>query len=492
MNIGAAGFSAGVSAMIKASKADLYKCALRSLFVLATFTGAGSALAQTSIGSAATIERDVSGIVSGKTRAVSAGDGVFSNETIRTANSSAAQLRFLDQTNLSIGPSAQVILDRFVYNPDQTASEAAVRVMTGAARWVGGTSQSQAYRIRTPTAVIGVRGTTFDLLVDARRTIVTLREGEIFVCPIDRPQRCVTLNQPGQTVVVTRSTAQGPTPGNQSETQFASNCLSAVDRSACDLAPTRQATIPPDEQVQPVRTARTVVRRPVAPPRAETVEPTWTSTYVGGHLGGSHTYTPVSVSGSTAVTDSIALGNVPTDLTPSGTSVMGGVQFGRTWQINNVVVGFEADFSGMAASGEDTVVRSPLGIVVTTSASEKVDAFSTLRARAGIAAGNWLVYATAGAAFGHVNMSGSIAGACVGCAAYSGQQTLWQAGYAAGGGTEIAISARYALRFEFLYYDLGSRSLFMNETTGFAPGEYATMRFQTHGAIVRTGFNVRF
>ena len=155
---------------------------------------------------------------------------MFSNETIRTANASAAQLRFLDQSNLAIGPSASVVLNRFVYNPDQTAREAAVQVTTGAARWVSGSSPPRAYRIRTPHAVIGVRGTEFDLLVEPRRTIVTLREGVIIVCTIGTPQSCATLDTPGQSVIVTRSSIQGPTLDGPSPTRFA-EILPEPDRS---------------------------------------------------------------------------------------------------------------------------------------------------------------------------------------------------------------------------------------------------------------------
>ena len=114
-----------------------------------------------------------------------------------------------------------VVLDRFVYNPDRTARDEVVEVTAGAARWVSGASRPGAYHVRTPHAAIGVRGTMFDLLVEARRTIVTLREGVIVVCPIGAPQRCVTLNTPGQTVIVTVTTVEGPSLTGPSETRFA-------------------------------------------------------------------------------------------------------------------------------------------------------------------------------------------------------------------------------------------------------------------------------
>ena len=201
---------------------------LRACLCLVFLASGGQALAQRNIGAAISIEREVTGALAGRTHSLNTGSGVSSNENIRTANESAAQLRFLDQTKLSIGPSASVVLDRFVYNPDRTARDEVVEVTAGAARWVSGVSRAGAEHLRTPHATMGVRGTMFDLLVEARRTIVILREGVIVVCPIRAPQRCVTLNTPGQTVIVTVTTVEGPFPTGPSETRFAT-C--ACDRS---------------------------------------------------------------------------------------------------------------------------------------------------------------------------------------------------------------------------------------------------------------------
>jgi opacity protein-like surface antigen len=485
--------------MIAASR-DGRRGGPRHLLFALLLLWSGPALGQAGIGSAVTVTNQVSGILAGRTRAVGTGDGVFANETIRTANASAAQLRFLDQSNLAIGPSASVVLNRFVYNPDQTAREAAVQVTTGAARWVSGSSPPRAYRVRTPHAVIGVRGTEFDLLVELRRTIVTLREGVIVVCPIGTPQSCATLDTPGQSVIVTRSSIQGPTLDGPSPTRFAEICLSPIDRAACVISltmlaePARPPVTEPERPriAEPVRPrVRPRIAAPPTPP-AVVVRQAWDSFYAGVHLGGTERRTSVVLGGSASVLDSIALGNVPTDLTANATGVIGGAQFGRLWQFNNAVFGWEADFSAMGATAQDTVVRSPFGIVVTTSGSQRLDYFSTLRARAGIAAGGVLFYGTGGLAMGHLKMDGFVGGACATCTVYVGNRSLWQAGYVAGGGVEGAITDWQSIRFEVLYYDLGSQDLFLSETTGFEPGQFATMRVHSQGTIVRAALNARF
>src|SRR3954462_6463600 len=73
------------------------------------------------IGDATQVVREVSGTVGGRSRPGSPNDQVFQDEPIRPEAESSARLRFLDKTDLSIGASASVKLDRFVYDPGGSA-----------------------------------------------------------------------------------------------------------------------------------------------------------------------------------------------------------------------------------------------------------------------------------------------------------------------------------------------------------------------------------
>jgi opacity protein-like surface antigen len=440
------------------------------LFAL-TLACTGPAYAQRNIGSTVTIERDVSGAIEGRIRTLGVGDGIFANETIRTANSSAAQLQFLDQTKISMGPSAAVVLDRFVYNPDRTARQATVEVTTGAARWVSGSlSLPGAHQVRTPHAIIGIRGTIFDLLVEPRRTIVTLREGLIVVCPIAAQQSCVTVS-PGQTVTVTPTAVQGPSPAGPSPTRFADLCLAPGDRASCQFTTTAQLD----------------------------AVPRWAGAYFGVHGGGIRDRGGVTTRGTAAVNDSINLGNVARFLDAGSEGAIFGGQFGYSWQVGSWVVGLEADASVLSARGRATVTRDavdfggvPIGVLVTTSAEHNIDFLSTFRGRAGMAFGDLLVYGTAGLAVGHIELDGSIRPNPALNPTYVGSRSLFMAGYAVGGGIELALGDQFSIRGEYLHYDLGDQDVVLRETTGLAPGEFATMRFQTRGDIVRVGLNRRF
>jgi ferric-dicitrate binding protein FerR (iron transport regulator) len=117
------------------------------------------ASADDKIGVAAAVLPDVSGVLAGATRALAAGSEVFSDEMIRTGQSGTAQLLFLDETTLSIGPRSEVTLDRFVYDPGSQTGEMVVRATGGVLRFISGTQSAGAYRVETPVATIGFRGT---------------------------------------------------------------------------------------------------------------------------------------------------------------------------------------------------------------------------------------------------------------------------------------------------------------------------------------------
>src|SRR3546814_16097828 len=80
-------------------------------------------------------------------------------ERIVTTSVGQTQVLFVDQSSLTVGPNAEVVIDRFVYDPDRTTGELVVSVTKGVFRFVGGKiSASNGATIRTPTAKLGIRG----------------------------------------------------------------------------------------------------------------------------------------------------------------------------------------------------------------------------------------------------------------------------------------------------------------------------------------------
>jgi hypothetical protein len=365
----------------------------------------GTAFAQTKIGSAVQIERDVSGTFAGQTNAITSGDGVVSNEIIKTASASSARLQFLDQSNLSIGPTSSVVLSRFVYNPDGSARGGTIEMSTGAARWVGSdTHLDDAYKIRTPHAVIGVRGTAFDLVVEARRTIVTLRQGAIVVCLVHQPQRCVSVTAPGSIVVITATEIRGPTPSAPSPAQFADLCLSPTDRRLSQCATeTSRTSINPVAATAPI----------VAPGSGFYAGATLG--YGAGKLDSAFTVAPFTQLSPFGFIfpggASSAAGR------PSG--AVGGIELGYYWRPTpGWLAGIETDIqaAGQKSSARAQFFGTTSGAACTalvctytntTDITAKLSWFGTVRARAGAELNGLLLYATGGLAYGQVSVSGT-------------------------------------------------------------------------------------
>jgi hypothetical protein len=127
------------------------------------------ALAASKIGVASAVKNDVQG---GDSRALVAGSSVFEQERVRTGAESVAQLLFLDQTSLSVGPQSEVILDRFVYDPSRGTGDVILSATRGAFRFVSGSQNPLSYKINTPSATIGVRGTIIDCAVGSLTCVV--------------------------------------------------------------------------------------------------------------------------------------------------------------------------------------------------------------------------------------------------------------------------------------------------------------------------------
>ena len=107
-----------------------------------------------SIGKATTVKPQAEA----NARTLSAGSDVFSQEIIRTGDAGMADLRFVDNSNLSVGPKSSVRLDKYVYDPNKSASAMAIEATRGSFRFVTGSRGAGSYQVKTPYGSLGVRG----------------------------------------------------------------------------------------------------------------------------------------------------------------------------------------------------------------------------------------------------------------------------------------------------------------------------------------------
>jgi hypothetical protein len=202
-----------------------------------------SAQAQTRVGEAVLIQNDVARVAA-TTTPINVGDSMLRDETVRTGADSAARFVMADSTNLSLGPSATLKLDRTVFNDEHSYRDVAIRMTTGAFRFVTGHSEKTAYKITTPLATIGVRGTTLDILSQRGRSVVVLQDGAASVCTTSF--QCVQLTQPGDTAVITSTGGKvSITKTNTPPWTFAANCAASAGLCSVNQYAEASPTITP-------------------------------------------------------------------------------------------------------------------------------------------------------------------------------------------------------------------------------------------------------
>src|SRR3979490_2646926 len=153
-----------------------------SALCIAAGFAASPAHAQARVGEAAVVKNEVVRVMGSATSQINVGDGVLRDEVVHTGLDSAARLVMADSTNLSLGPSATIKLDRTVFNDEHSYREIAIRLATGAFRFVTGHSAKSAYKFTTSLGTIGVRGTILDVLKQQGKMTVVLQEGASTVC----------------------------------------------------------------------------------------------------------------------------------------------------------------------------------------------------------------------------------------------------------------------------------------------------------------------
>jgi hypothetical protein len=144
-------------------------------------------------------------------RVLRVGVDVQANELITTQANDRAHLMFLDGTSLSVGPNAQLTIDKFVYDPSTKTGDLAINASKGVFRLVGGKiSKTNAITVTTPSSTIGIRGGISIFNVDQQETL------SIFVFGTS-----MTVGAGGRSEIVTRpgfqvTTFFGGVPGRAS------------------------------------------------------------------------------------------------------------------------------------------------------------------------------------------------------------------------------------------------------------------------------------
>jgi hypothetical protein len=108
------------------------------------------------------------------------GDPVLFQETLETLDESSALVRFIDDSKLSIGAKSKVLIDEFVFDPENAKGNALIDISVGTLRFVTGEMPKGGVVIKTPTATLTLRGT--DVVVHVHpdgTTDTTVYDGKV-------------------------------------------------------------------------------------------------------------------------------------------------------------------------------------------------------------------------------------------------------------------------------------------------------------------------
>ena len=99
------------------------------------------------------------------------GQAVLQSDTLRTGPDGRLGVTLRDDTRVSLGPGSEVRLDTFLYTPSEGSLGLVLNFVRGIAVYVSGKIAKLApdsIRLETPSAIVGVRGTTVAVQVVPR------------------------------------------------------------------------------------------------------------------------------------------------------------------------------------------------------------------------------------------------------------------------------------------------------------------------------------
>jgi hypothetical protein len=140
----------------------------KSWMLVAALAWAGTAMAA-DIGQIKVSKGDVQ-IQRGATKqAAKVGMGIQSSDVVLTGADGSAGITFTDNSLMSVGPNSVFAIDRYSFDSTTHSGEFEGSLRRGKIAAVSGKMVKQspeAMKIRTPSAVMGVRGTEFVVQVD--------------------------------------------------------------------------------------------------------------------------------------------------------------------------------------------------------------------------------------------------------------------------------------------------------------------------------------
>lgn len=195
-----------------------------------------------------------------------AGSPIYIGQTLSTGNVGHLHIRMIDGAFLSLRPTSSAKVALYTVDLDDPANtKIRIDVQHGVVRSVtgkGGEENHSAFRLNTPVAAIGIRGTDFIVYTDAISSVVDLRQGGIAMTPLSDTCSPYTLGicNDGQSV-----TLADRDPGLLAEVSAARQKATRVSKASAVIVPDKIEPAHPAEDQSLKQAKETPVVISVAP-----------------------------------------------------------------------------------------------------------------------------------------------------------------------------------------------------------------------------------
>ena len=134
----------------------------------------------------------------GQVQVLQVGASLSPGDRVRTGPDAVAILVFADEGRISLRADSELLIRHYEVDPAGVRTRIELELIKGAVRQISGNgsrSQPERYRLNTPIAVIGVRGTDFIAKAGSDKVEAFVHEGRIVLLP--RNERCADATASG-------------------------------------------------------------------------------------------------------------------------------------------------------------------------------------------------------------------------------------------------------------------------------------------------------
>lgn len=160
---------------------------MKALFLILIFSVTSLAYAQGKKVAVVKIVRgEVDVLTLGKTTKLKVDDWVVDGSVVKTSDKSFAKLVFIDKSQMNIGPNSEMKIEKFSGNDSGVIDLVKGKIRSQVTKdYLQMNKDKSKLFIKTPNAVMGIRGTDFMISTNGKNTAAILFEGEVVFNKMD-------------------------------------------------------------------------------------------------------------------------------------------------------------------------------------------------------------------------------------------------------------------------------------------------------------------